>query len=741
MSLDLPTLAFVTSIIHILLVIAMFAQNRLDHTYCGPGWWTLGNTALASGFLFLFLRAFPALASLSIVVNNVLFVSGTACLYIGVLRFFKQRERRGPLITALAIFILVDIYLTYLNDIIVVRRAILFTFCAVLLLLTARNLLRHKTPAVTGSAHFLAMVFLSAGSVMVVTVLLTLTGKQPVNVQASTSGQVLATLDSLIFTTLWTFGFILLVNQRLSAESREAKDNLELIFSTCPDAVFLTRLSDGLVVRINQGVTTLTGFTHNDVINKTVLEINLWENQADRQQIIRELEKNGGCENQEAVFQRKDGSQLLGLVSARTVTLDGVVHVISVTRDITERKQYERNLEKAREAAEAANRAKSEFLSNMSHEIRTPLNGIMGMAQLLAYTPLNSEQAEYLDTIKISSESLLSLINDVLDLSKIEAGKIELERRDFSLRRSISDVISTQISLIHSKKLGITTDIPAATPDILCGDQLRLKQILLNLLGNAIKFTDTGGIRIFVASTESRNNSLLLTVGVTDSGIGISPAAMEKIFKPFVQADESTTRQYGGTGLGLAICTRLTVLMGGRIWAESTEGVGSTFFIQIPCGVNNVIAEPCERKSSTKPRPLGAMPALRILVVDDQNINRLFAGSLLEKAGHSITMAVNGSDALEKWASEAFDVILMDIQMPIMGGIEATREIRRKEHECGGYIPIIAVTARALHDEREAIMCQGFDGYLAKPIVVDALLCEIQRCLQNSFAADRQGRL
>jgi PAS domain S-box-containing protein len=408
-------------------------------------------------------------------------------------------------------------------------------------------------------------------------------------------------------------------------------------------------------------------------------------------------------------------------------------HYLAVKEDITEKKQIIEQLVIAKQNADAANRAKSEFLANMSHEIRTPMNGILGMAQLMDFTDLTEEQRDYLDTIRASSNNLLTLINDVLDLSKIESGKIELEEGDFGLRVTVSDVIKTQVSLAHSKRISIKTDISAEVPDNLCGDQLRLKQVLHNLLSNAIKFTSQGGIRVSVSVSERLGDTALLKIGVSDTGIGISPEAVQKIFEPFSQADASTTRKYGGTGLGLSISTRLVELMGGSIWVESTEGVGSTFFIQIPYLVNEATIEPYDGRIADNASALWDGPPLSVLVVDDTEVNRRVAAGILQKIGLSVTEACDGREALQHWEHTAFDLVLMDIQMPVMDGIEAARTIREIEKETGQRTPIMALTARALREEQEKILSEGFDGYVSKPIMIDVLLDEMKRVLSASY--------
>ncbi len=446
----------------------------------------------------------------------------------------------------------------------------------------------------------------------------------------------------------------------------------------------------------------------------------------------------------------REGKQVTADIRISSITLEGSNYDIVYLRDVTDRKQREEELIQAKEQAEAANRTKSEFLANMSHEIRTPLNGITGMMQLLQDTNLDADQQQYVDKSLSSANRLTRLLSDILDLSKIEAEKMELRQEVFTVQRLCDAVLELFEPQANEKGVSLECSLDPALPSRLIEDEARLQQILFNLVGNALKFTQAGRVKVELFPQHQEDELNRLLVAVSDTGSGLSQEKMEQLFQPFVQGDGSRTRKYQGAGLGLSIVSRLVDLMEGNMSVESTPGEGTTFYVSLPL---KIPAEQESEKSQTQETQRDIQHSLRVLLAEDESTNQLLIRKFLESMGHEVVLAEDGTQALDLLQEHEFDCILMDISMPSMDGVEATQEIRRREMASGRSesldsgipeslntsipesqpelntpegtpvqpgknpkIPIIALTAHAMDGDRERFLESGMNDYLAKPV-------------------------
>jgi two-component system sensor histidine kinase/response regulator len=690
-------------------------------------------------------------------------------------------------------------------------------------------------------------------------------------------------LASVIVVTFMILGLSLLtslVDRRFSAQTLELEASKELhqILESALDA-FIGMDSNGIITDWNGQAEAAFGWLRSEatgqILSKTIIPDRYRD--AHERGLRHFLASGEGPvlnKRIEISALHRDGREFPVELTISAIRGAGARRFAAFVRDITDRKRSEQELLAAKEAAEQSNRVKSEFLANMSHEIRTPMNGILGMTELMLDTELTIEQREHLGLVRLSAESLLSVINDVLDFSKIEAGKMELELIPFDLRESLGETMMALSLRAQEKGLELVYEVQPEVPEALLGDPGRIRQILVNLIGNAIKFTEHGEIFVCVDERTDGSATSALHFAVKDTGVGVPIEKQEKIFEAFSQADGSMTRKYGGTGLGLSICVRLVKMMGGRVWLESQPDQGSTFHFTVQLAVQDSSARPIPlqpeqlrnlhalivddnftnrrvlhgmltrwgmrptsveggraalqaleiAKSTGHPFPLilldGQMPDMdgfalaaqiqkdpgllavtimmltsaghlgdaarcrdlgvsaylvkpirqtelldgicqvlnkvaspksmplvtrhtlredkhrsRVLLAEDNPVNQTLAVRLLEKRGYFVTVASNGAEAIEAFENNQFDLVLMDIQMPLMDGFEATAAIRAKEKLTGRHIAIIAMTAHALKGDQERCITAGMDGYVSKPIRTSELFSTIESILQNKDSA------
>ncbi|HSD00253.1 MAG TPA: PAS domain S-box protein [Casimicrobiaceae bacterium] len=525
---------------------------------------------------------------------------------------------------------------------------------------------------------------------------------------------------------------------RLDQRLRDQQFYTRSLIESNIDALMTTDAA-GIITDVNKQMEALTGCTRDELIGAPFKSYFTDPERAEAG--IKRVLSEKKVTDYELTACSRDGKQTVVSYNATTFydrnrTLQGV---FAAARDVTERKRVEAELQQAKAIAETASQTKSDFLASMSHEIRTPLNAIIGIADLLAKTALSPEQDGYVQIFRRAGDNLLHLINDILDLSKVEASQLELERTAFALDDLLEKVREMVAVRAQEKRLALVCEIAPGVPNDLIGDPTRLRQVLLNLLGNAIKFTESGEVSLRVTPEHGDGAPrATLRFTVSDSGIGISAEKLGAIFERFTQADSSTTRRYGGSGLGLTISKRLVELMDGCIAVQSVLGQGSTFSFAVPLEIRtSAVRRAATLEATGAQHPA---PALRILLVEDSADNRTIAMAYLRSTPHDIDIAENGSVAYDRFIAGRYDLVLMDRQMPVMDGLTATRAIREWEHANQRTpTPIIALTASALKGDREKFVAAGCTAYLTKPIKQDVLLDAIAQHSRGPLPARGTG--
>ncbi len=580
MGIDLRTFILILGITHLMQVVVFTYQYIANRNIKGPGWWLMWSAAEVVGFSLVLLRSVPWFLPYSIIFQDIVIFTGTIFIYIGVLVFFEKKANWKIISVLWAGFVVLHLSFVFLKNDFTARSFIFPVFIALTSFLTAWNIQKFKSRNISLTANFNTVVFIIHGSVFVYRALGIGMGMPVAEVFSPSFFNFFPYLDALIMSLMWTFGFIMMLNQRLNSEILESKEHFELIFNTYPDAAIISRLSDGMFVDCNEGFTKITGYSKEDIANNTTISINLWKNPEDRLILVSNIIEKGYFENFETVFQKKDGSLLTGLVSAKKIMINGHPHLISVTRDITGRKSAEEEIRNKNEELHNLNAVKDKFFSIIAHDLRSPFHGFLGLTTLLAEdlpTLTATEIHKIAHALKKSATNLFSLLENLLNWSSMKQGLILFDPQRLPLFPLAQESIILMLEQASLKDIKLTCVIPEYIQ--IYADSNAIQTVFRNLVSNAVKYTSKGGVIIVSAKYITDN---MVEVAVEDTGIGMNKELRDHLFQLDYNTNRKGTNGEPSTGLGLILCKDLIEKCRGKIWEESEEGKGSVFYFTIP---------------------------------------------------------------------------------------------------------------------------------------------------------------
>jgi len=581
MGIDIRTVSLILGITHLIQVLVFFYQYKLNKNIKGPGWWLLWSAAESLAFVLIFLRNNPSLQHFVIIFQNILILLGAIFVYVGALIFFDRKVNLKFIVPLFLVFLITHFYFIFFNDNIDIRTINISAFLSLFSFLTAITIFIHKKSSINLTANFNTILFIVHGCIFAYRTIMICLGTQVTDVFSPTIFNFIPYLDALIVSLLWTFGFIMMLNQSLNSEITDTKTHFEQLFNTNPDAALISRLNDGLLIQCNESFEKISGYTKEDISGLTSLDIKLWNNPNDRLELIRIIRENGFCDNFESLFQRKNGQVFTGLLSARILTLKGIPHLISDIRDITERKQIEEEIKSKNEELKKINAEKDKFFSIIAHDLKGPFNGFLGLTQVMAEELPNLTPAEahkIAVSMSNSAKNLYHLLENLLEWSQVQKGAFPFNPEGFQLVEVVNNCIDIIFESAKRKNIEISNHVDDGL--LAFADMNMIQTIIRNLIFNAIKFTPTGG-KITISARAGDNNNI--EISIKDSGIGMSPILIDNLFKLDIQTNRIGTEGEKSSGLGLILCKAFIDKHSGNIWAESEEGKGSVFYFTIPC--------------------------------------------------------------------------------------------------------------------------------------------------------------